>query len=732
MAAGDVLFVDDGDELAPAFDVEVSDGTLSDGPVAATINFGNVNDDPVADNESFTVLEGGTANEADLDAGANLLDGDTDADLPGDTLTVNTTPVSGPTYGSLTLFADGRFTYTHDGSENFTDSFTYEVSDGAGGIDQATVTITITPQSDNDPVADDESFTVLEGGTANEADLDAGANLLDGDTDADLPGDTLTVNTTPVSGPTYGSLTLFADGRFTYTHDGSENFTDSFTYEVSDGAGGIDQATVTITITPQSDNDPVADDESFTVLEGGTATEADLDAGANLLDGDTDADLPGDTLTVNTTPVSGPTYGSLTLFADGRFTYTHDGSENFTDSFTYEVSDGAGGTDTATVTITITPVNDSEQMVSTNNGTTVDEGSTGNAITAAMLETTDIDNMPDELIYTLGTAPTNGTLYLNSTALVATNTFTQDDIDNGRISYDHDDTENLNDSFMLQVDDGAGIASTGTFAIGVNPINDNDPVADDESFTVLEGGTANEADLDAGVNLLDGDTDTDLPNDTLTVNTTPVSGPTYGSLTLLADGRFTYTHDGTENFTDSFTYEVSDGAGGTDTATVTITITPVNDSEQMVSTNTGTTVDEGSTGNAITAAMLETTDIDNTPDELIYTLGTAPNNGTLYLNTTALADNDTFTQDDIDNGRISYDHDDTENLNDSFVFSVDDGVGVASSGTFAITVNPINDNDPVADDESFSVARRRHRDPGQSGRGQQPARWRHRCRSAER
>ena len=144
---------------------------------------------------------------------------------------------------------------------------------------------------------------MIEGGTATEADLDAGTSLLDGDTDADLPGDTLTVNTTPVVDVSHGTLTLNANGTFSYVHDGTENFTDSFTYEVSDGAGGTDTATVTITITPADDNDPVADNESFTVVEGGTATEADLDAGTSLLDGDTDADLPGDTLTVNTTPV---------------------------------------------------------------------------------------------------------------------------------------------------------------------------------------------------------------------------------------------------------------------------------------------------------------------------------------------------------------------------------------------------------------------------------------------
>ena len=44
-------------------------------------------------------------------------------------------------------------------------------------------------------------------------------------------------------------MTLNENGTFSYTHDGSENFTDSFTYEVSDAAGATSQATVTITIT---------------------------------------------------------------------------------------------------------------------------------------------------------------------------------------------------------------------------------------------------------------------------------------------------------------------------------------------------------------------------------------------------------------------------------------------------------------------------------------------------
>jgi hypothetical protein len=101
---------------------------------------------------------------------------------------------------------------------------------------------------------------------------------------------------------------------------------------------------------------PVADDESFTVIQGGTATEVNLDAGNSLLDGDTD---PDDffTLSVNTTPVTPPTNGALILNADGTFSYTHNGTANFADSFEYEVSDGDGGTDIGKVTITITPSN---------------------------------------------------------------------------------------------------------------------------------------------------------------------------------------------------------------------------------------------------------------------------------------------------------------------------------------------------------------------------------------
>ena len=73
---------------------------------------------------------------------------------------------------------------------------------------------------------------------------------------------------------------------------------------------------------------------------------------------------------------------------------------------------------------------------------------------------------------------------------------------------------------------------------------------------------------------------------------------------------------------------------------------------------------------------------DNTTSQLVYTVTSAPGNGTLRLLGTALNVSDTFTQADINAGNVTYDHDGSETLSDSFGFDVDDGQGVVSSGTF--------------------------------------------------
>ena len=103
--------------------------------------------------------------------------------------------------------------------------------------------------------------------------------------------------------------------------------------------------------------------------------------------------------------------------------------------------------------------------------------------------------------------------------------------------------------------------------------------------------------------------------------------------------------------------------------------------------------------------MLSTTDVDTAPSQLVYTLTSLASHGVLRLDGIELGLNDTFTQADIDAGRLSYSHDGSENFSDSFGFSVDDGAGTPSTGSFAITVTPLNDNAPlISSAASFSVA----------------------------
>jgi VCBS repeat-containing protein len=254
------------------------------------------------------------------------------------------------------LAADGSYTYDPNGQfesldtgETATDSFTYIVSDGDCS-DQATVTVTITGVNDC-PEASDDSNTTDE-----DSSVDGNVKTNDSDVD-DMPD-------ARSPGGSLGLVTLLTSGAYTYDPDGEfeslldgETATDEFTYVLDDG-DCTDIATVVILITGVNDA-PTCADDMFTVLEGSTFESnvdllMDAPGAASLLANDDDADT-NDVLT--TAKVSDPMWGTVTLATDGTFTYVHDDSENFMDSFMYRTTDLAGESCSATVTIFIQPVN---------------------------------------------------------------------------------------------------------------------------------------------------------------------------------------------------------------------------------------------------------------------------------------------------------------------------------------------------------------------------------------
>ncbi|MBT0963986.1 beta strand repeat-containing protein, partial [Denitromonas iodatirespirans] len=329
----------------------------------------------------------------------------------------NATPITAATptltYGSLVLNADGSYTYTLDNTnaavnalndgETLTDSYTYTLTDGDGTSTTATLTITINGTNDA-PVAVADTATAVEaGGVANgTAGLNPSGNVLTNDTDVDA-GDTKTVSA--ISGGvlgsatagSYGSLTLNADGTYSYTVDnanaavqalrtGANTLSDTFTYTMRDASGATSSNTLTVTI--QGANDaPVATADVGAVLENSTLVRS---AATGVLANDTDVDA-GDTKTVtavsfgaNPGAVGGNlvgTYGTLTLNANGSYSYSANQAAADalaagaigTDVFTYTMRDTSGATSTATLTLTVTGTNDAP-VVGTSTVSVSEEG----------------------------------------------------------------------------------------------------------------------------------------------------------------------------------------------------------------------------------------------------------------------------------------------------------------------------------------------------------------------
>ena len=271
------------------------------------------------------------------------------------------------TYGQLTLNANGSYTYVAnqdaadplDVGDIVYDYFNYTVSDGTVS-DTALITITIigindtpTAVNDTDSVNEDERITVTGGQDDvlnDDTDTDASSSLVVTNiSHTNGNSDTVTSSTTHSNGTTivgtYGTLTIGADGSYTYIADqdaadsiadGSSE-TDVFTYTISDGNGGTDTATLTITING-SDNEVVAVTDTGAVDAGSTLSKGV--EGAGLISNDTDNGVnalsvgeatvteirtgrenrTGTDGTIGSTLVG--TYGTLTLNADGTYTYT--------------------------------------------------------------------------------------------------------------------------------------------------------------------------------------------------------------------------------------------------------------------------------------------------------------------------------------------------------------------------------------------------------------------------
>ena len=404
---------------------------------------------PVAANDSE--LPHFTDEDAPLevDAAEGVLVNDTDAD--GDALTA--VKVTDPAHGTLVLNADGSYRYTPAANFFGFDTFTYKASDGAGESNVATVTIGVNNVNDA-PVAAEDSYSTARDQTLS---VNRANGLLKNDTDPDLvsgnpAGETLSAVTEFFEFedlPDHGTLTLNADGSFTYAPATGYVGTDAFVYFAVDGSGQGHGTTVNLNITASSTQQPPA------AVGDGYAVEEDTPitviASEGVLANDSDAN--GDAIVAIL--FSQPRHGAVTLNRDGSFVYTPAANFSGTDFFEYRARDGNGAySNHVTATLTVAPGNDAPTLSSP----TV-QRQPGQPVNVQVLSLADDPDEDEKLTFEVLTQPASGEVQVNDNA-------TPDDPHDDFVVYTPDaGTDPQTDSFTVRITDEAGESVEGTITI---------------------------------------------------------------------------------------------------------------------------------------------------------------------------------------------------------------------------------------------------------------------------
>ena len=412
------------------------------------------------------------------------------------------------------------------------------------------------------------------------------------------------------------------------------------TASVDDGTGLTATRTFTVTVNPVNDA-PVAHNDVAT-------TDEDTNVTINVLANDTDID--GDTLQVIS--VGPASHGSVAIDGNSSVKYTPNSNFNGTDTFTYQVTDPSGAGSYATVTVTVTPVNDAP--VAHDDNTTLDEDS-GSHVIDVLTNDTDIDAGDTLTVFSV-TQPTYGSVTIGNGS--------------SNVSYTPNANFNGIDTFTYKAKDASGLTSaTATVTVTVDPVNDA-PVANDSNISAIKNaqysGTLSANDIDG---------------DALTyriVSQTDANGTV--AIADIHTGAFTY--DPANDFTGdaSFTFNVNDGTLTSNTATVVIHMVDrvinvtANDDSETIDEDNNITIDVMANDTSVFA-----NDGSSASGTIISSIPTPPSNGTAT----------------IVSGEIKYVPNANYHGTDSFVYTITSASGSEDSATVNITINSINDNPAI-------------------------------------
>jgi len=345
--------------------------------------------------------------------------------------------------------------------------------------------------------------------------------------DQDLDGYTFSISA--VEDPPHGTAVVNSGTSVTYTPDPGYFGADNFLYTVADGHNGTASARVSVLVRPNTNHPPAAVYDYLTVSDRVTAL---VDGVNSLRPTSNDWDADGDVLTI--TAKTNPAHGTATLVGANVIEYQPAVGYTGSDSFTYTISDGRGGSGTATISLTLAntnPVAAADNIAATKT-------------TPVTFDPRLNDRDPNGDPLTVGTlgAPSKGAAVLNG---------------DQTITYTANSGATGTDTFTYTLSDGRGGTATGSVTVSVTP--NSPPVARNDALSA--SGVA--VSLDPRTN------DTDADNDPISL--VSVTQPAHGAVSVINNGTaVTYTPTSGYTGDDNFTYTVADDEGAQATAMVMV------------------------------------------------------------------------------------------------------------------------------------------------------------------
>ena len=417
LSAGQLTFVPVADQSGSpydSFDFEVGDGTdFSTTGYTMTVNVVPVNDPPGGDNNTVTTNEDVTYIFTVADFSINYTDAEGDSfseiritslESVG-SLLLSGAPVSINDIVTAAQLTSGQLTFVPLANQSGSpyDSFGFEVGDGTNfSITSYTLTINVDPANDI-PVAVDDAASTSE-------EIALTVDVLNNDIPGDSPTSISNVDNLTSQGGTAaindnGTPADPTDDFIDYIPPAGFNGSDTFTYTIEDADGETSTATVTITVNPVNDSPAAIDDNANT-------TE-DVSIAIDILGNDNLGDVPTSIINVDNPTSQGGIVvindnGTPVDPSDDFVDYTPGPNFNGIDTFTYTIEDIDGETSSATVTITVTGINDTPLAVD-DNATTIEE----TPVVIDVLSNDALGDIPTTIISVDGLSTQGGTVQIN-------------------------------------------------------------------------------------------------------------------------------------------------------------------------------------------------------------------------------------------------------------------------------------------------------------------------------